>query len=188
MVLTDGGGEILLCAHQVGGKMSSLRLVQQGRAYQLPPVVAGVPPDSCEGLEQWQHTVQGAARLLEAGHAAEAADAAGSKSGRQRPATVSEAVVRSFLAASPSLLEELCAAAGISPAAAVGELEAQQWSSLYGQWQGWLARLAAKDFAPSADDATGGPRGLSRQCGGLVSVGRVPQVMLKALLLSCSWG
>lgn len=48
---------------QVGGKMSSLRLVQQGRPYQLPPQATGTPPQLDESITSWRDNVTSAAAL-----------------------------------------------------------------------------------------------------------------------------
>lgn len=66
VILADGGGAVLVAAYQVGGRMSSLRQVQQGRQYALPPVTSGVPPSKGETLQSWRANVQRAAELAAA--------------------------------------------------------------------------------------------------------------------------
>ncbi|GFH11533.1 NFACT-R_1 domain-containing protein, partial [Haematococcus lacustris] len=61
----------------VGGAMSSLRLLQTGRPYQLPPLTSGLAPDSVKGLEEWRAVVERAAAI--------AAEAAADKASRRRP-------------------------------------------------------------------------------------------------------
>ena len=71
VVLTsEPGAAVLAAAFQVGGAMSSLRQVQQGRAYELPPIVAGVPPSAEEPLARWRDNVTRAAALAAAAAAA----------------------------------------------------------------------------------------------------------------------
>jgi hypothetical protein len=67
VVLTDGSGTVIAAAHQVGGRMSSLRQVQAGRPYAPPPMAAGLPPDAREPPRAWRDNVTRAAELAAAG-------------------------------------------------------------------------------------------------------------------------
>jgi predicted ribosome quality control (RQC) complex YloA/Tae2 family protein len=172
VILTDGGGSVVAAAYQVGGRMSSLRQVQQGRAYALPPVTSGVAPGAGEGLAAWRDNVARAAELAAAGpapslRAADAADGDGvstSSSGgrgtrRQAAAaaaagpTVLGGCVRAYQGVSPALIEELCAAAGVPPAARPDALSDAQWKALHGAWLAWLERVESGNFAASVDEA-----------------------------------
>ena len=64
MVLTDVASSILLCAYQVGSKMSSARQLQIGGTYQLPPKPQGIEPDLNEAFATWQQNVTQAAQML----------------------------------------------------------------------------------------------------------------------------
>jgi hypothetical protein len=151
LVLTDGGGTVLAAAHQVGGRQSSLRQVQQGRPYALPPVTAGVPPAGSEPMEAWRANAERAAALAAAPAAARSGGGGG---GGGRP-TVAGGCVRAYQGVSPALMEELCAAAGVDPGAHPQELTSAQWAALHGVWQGWLERVASGSFAATLDEAAG---------------------------------
>lgn len=179
MVLTDEQGMVVVAAHQVGGAMSRLRQVQQGRPYQLPPPAAGLPPDPQEGLDAWRSNLISTAQaaVAQAAAAARNGDAAGSSGskGRKRPrssdgasepgssssssslpaGSVQAALVRSYQAVSPSLAQELCEAAGVSPASSPEQLVEGQWDALYNAWRQWQQCLANSSFSPSSCSSTG---------------------------------
>ncbi|KAI8474844.1 MAG: fibronectin-binding protein A N-terminus-domain-containing protein [Monoraphidium minutum] len=134
VVLTDGAGTVLAAAHQVGGRMSSLRQVQQGRAYALPPIAAGVPPALGEPPAEWRRNRAAAAP--------------------PRPSVLG-GCVRAYQGVSPSLAEELCATAGVPPGAHPGDLRDPQWDALHGAWRGWLERVEGGRYAATLDEATG---------------------------------
>ncbi len=173
---------------QVGGKMSSLRLVQQGRTYQLPPITSGIPPSAQEPLDSWRSNVTQAAQLAVApppshsnhssttveeattsSRSASSQGASSSGNGRQRagsngssskvqPArqpSIGGGLVRAYTGTSPTLVWELCNAAGVDSAAAPDALDAAAWSALYDQWLGWQERVASGGFAASLDASNG---------------------------------
>jgi hypothetical protein len=149
------------CLLQVGGAMSSLRQVQAGRQYQLPPPVNGIPPSTEEPLSSLQDNITRAAALAAAEQAAapsrKAAAAAGS-AGAVAPApreTVLSGATRAYMGVSPALVEELCATAGISPTASPDSLSAEAWQAFHIAWQAWLDRLHSGNFTPSSCPATG---------------------------------
>lgn len=49
--------------------------------------------------------------------------------------------VRAFQGVSPSLVADLCAAAGVSPSDAPAALSASQWAALHAAWLAWLKRV-----------------------------------------------
>ncbi|KAF6261230.1 fibronectin-binding protein A N-terminus-domain-containing protein [Scenedesmus sp. NREL 46B-D3] len=161
-VLTSGDGSVLHCAYQVGAAMSSLRQVQAGRQYQLPPPVNGVPPSAQEPLDSWQRNVTRAAALAAAEQSAaaskSAAAAAGGRHGAGVPAprgTVLSGATRAYMGVSPALVQELCATAGVAPTASPDTLPPEAWQALHGAWQAWLDRLHSGSFTPSSCPATG---------------------------------
>lgn len=141
--------------------MSSLRQVQAGRQYQLPPPVNGVPPSPQEPLDTWRDNITRAAALAAAEQAAApskkaAAAAAASSTVASAPReTVLAGATRAYMGVSPALVEELCATASISPAASPDSLTPESWQALHAAWQAWLGRLHSGNFAPSSCPATG---------------------------------
>ncbi|KAF8058048.1 rqcH [Scenedesmus sp. PABB004] len=137
----------------VGGAMSSLRQVQQGRTYTLPPRVSGVPPSAAEPADAWRDAVTRGAALAAAERGA--GGAAQRRGGGGGVGSVLAGATRAYMGVSPALVQELCAAAGVDAAAAPGDLGDAGWAALHGTWLAWLAALEGGAFAPSACPATG---------------------------------
>lgn len=169
---------------QVGGKMSSLRQVQQGRSYQLPPITSGISPSLDESLSDWRSNVTQAAQLVASQQRDGKKQGSGSGSGRLEPVQPSKSAaaqgaltssgraprvldgcVRAYNGVSPALVEELCANAGISQVASPLQLTDEQWEKLFEQWQSWMSRLSTGNFQPTMDatgdkySVLGGPAG-----------------------------
>jgi len=154
--------------------MSSLRQVQQGRPYQPPPAVNGLPPDPQEPLSTWQHNVTRAAALAAAERAAATAPA---KQRRSQPAapessstsravsaaavqaasstTILAGMTRAYMGVSPALVEQLCIATGIAADSSPDSLSPEDWQQLHQAWLGWLDKLHSKNFTPSSCPITG---------------------------------
>lgn len=139
LVLAAGEeGSIVAAGHQVGGKQSSLRQVQVGGAYELPPPGPGLDPDVHSLVADWQQVVVQQA----------------AQPGKQ-PGSLSAALVRAFRGVSPALVRELCSAAGVAENAAPGSLTGEQWGALWQQWQHWLERVCSGSFAACCCPNTG---------------------------------
>lgn len=157
LVLTGGEGEgarILAAGHQVGGRQSSLRQVQVGGSYALPPPGPGLDPDLPGSRAEWQEAVQRAAAAAEA--TAAAPDAKQRQRQQQRqPLDAIAVLVRAFRGVSPALARELCTGAGVREGAAVAALSDEQWAALWARWRAWLDRLASGSFAACTCPETG---------------------------------
>ena len=145
VVLTEAKGKNVVAAgHQVGTKMSSLRAVYVGKPYNLPPAPAGIPPTTCRSLEDWK------AALLhtnESSNTSKENDATGSFNNNN--VTFLNKCTRTFHGVSPSLVRELCEAAGVAPNADPAALESSAWEALYTQWSRWLNSIENGEFKPA---------------------------------------
>ncbi|PSC69693.1 Fibronectin-binding A domain [Micractinium conductrix] len=139
LLLLGPGGAVAAAAHQVGQRMSSVRHVQVGAAWEPPPQAGGLDPESCTDLEAWRATLCQLAAAAPPG----------------KPMTVQAAAVRAFRGVSPQLARDLAALAGVPPHAAPAELSPEQWGRLHEQWCGWQGRLASGSFSPTACAASG---------------------------------
>ena len=115
--------------------MSSLRQVQAGRPYALPPPAPGIDPDACPDAAEWRRVITLAAQQ-QAQHG--------------RSGSLVEGCVRAFRGVSPALVRELCAAAGVDGSAPPQALPEPAWGALHAQWAAWLGRLASGSFAASS--------------------------------------
>lgn len=136
--------------------MSSLRQVQQGRPYQLPPRAQGIAPSPDEHLATWQDNITRAAALAatqphqhnhsKPANKPEQNTAAAARSAK--PQTVLSGATRAYLGVSPALVEELCLSAGVQHSAEPSALTQDQWQALHSCWQSWLTKLHSKAFSP----------------------------------------
>lgn len=135
--------------------MSSLRQVQQGRTYQLPPRAQGIAPSPDEPLSAWQDNITRAAALAAAAALTQQqqrhpeAQPSG-RGGDTKPQTLLSGATRAYLGVSPALVEELCLSAGVQPNAEPSTLSTESWTALFSAWQAWLAKLQGSSFAPSS--------------------------------------
>jgi predicted ribosome quality control (RQC) complex YloA/Tae2 family protein len=135
--------------------MSSLRQVQQGRPYQLPPRAQGIAPSPDQPLAAWQDTITRAAALAatqapQHSHntPAKPEQPAAAAARSAKPQTLLSGATRAYLGVSPALVEELCLSAGVLPTAEPSALTQDQWQALYSCWQSWLTKLHSKAFNP----------------------------------------
>jgi predicted ribosome quality control (RQC) complex YloA/Tae2 family protein len=119
--LTDADRLIIATAHQVSGKQSSVRTVQTGQPYELPPGLLSTSPKLDESITDWQERIS----LL--------------------PGLVTKRLIASYRGLSTALTSGLLVAAGLEVNSQIGDLSAEQWQSLFVQWQNWLARVEAGD-------------------------------------------
>src|SRR4028118_494576 len=57
VILTGADNLIVTAAHQVSAKQSSIRLIQTGQPYELPPALTASLPSLSESQERWQERV-----------------------------------------------------------------------------------------------------------------------------------
>jgi predicted ribosome quality control (RQC) complex YloA/Tae2 family protein len=119
--LTDADRLIISTAHQVSGKQSSVRTVQTGQPYELPPGMLSAMPKLSESIEDWQERVS----LL--------------------PGLVTKRLIASYRGLSTALTSGLLVAAGLAVDSQTSELSKEQWQLLFIQWQSWLEWVEAGD-------------------------------------------
>ena len=122
LVLTDANGQIVTAAHQVSAAQSSLRTVQTGQPYELPPPLTGTLPSLQETQQRWQERVS----LV--------------------PGAISRQMLKAYRGLSPTLARSLAEAALLDPQAT--ELSESDWQRLFERWQEWLQALETNQFTP----------------------------------------
>ncbi|GAQ80351.1 hypothetical protein KFL_000520210 [Klebsormidium nitens] len=132
VVLTSPQGEVIACAYQVGSKMSSLRTLQTGSQYVLPPPASGLSPTDVQTLDDWADVLV-----------------------RVDQPTASKSLVRAFRGVSPTLAAELVSKAGVDPNKPFCDLTSEDRSRFFDAWKDWLERLEGRRFRPGIDSATG---------------------------------
>jgi predicted ribosome quality control (RQC) complex YloA/Tae2 family protein len=128
LTLTDADNLIITTAHQVNNKQSSVRTIETGRPYELPPSLTDPMPNLAESIERWIDRVS----LI--------------------PDKLTQRLVRSYRGLSTILVNELVASAGLDPLQTTDTLSSSDWEKLFDRWQIWLKTLDRVDghqFSPS---------------------------------------
>lgn len=123
-VLVNQQGDIVTAAHQVSASQSSLRPIQTGDRYQLPPSSTQTMPSLEESFERWQ------ARLALV------------------PMALKKMLVKNYRGLSTSLTLELLEQAELDAHRCSDSLSEEEWRSLYRIWQHWLNGLTTTTFFP----------------------------------------
>jgi predicted ribosome quality control (RQC) complex YloA/Tae2 family protein len=117
LTLTDDDNLIITTAHQVNSKQSSVRTIETGRPYEVPPSLTDPMPSLAEPIDWWIDRVG----LI--------------------PDKLNQRLVRSYRGLSTILMNELITAAGLDPLQATDTLSPSDWKKLFEYWQIWLKTL-----------------------------------------------
>ena len=123
-ILVNESGEIVTAAHQVSTAQSTLRPIQTGDRYTLPPKSLLPAPSLSEGFESWH------SRLALV------------------PTTLKKLFVRNYRGLSTALTLELLGQAGLDPSLNSADLSPIEWQQLFAVWQRWLMNLESHQFSP----------------------------------------
>ncbi|MGL5942215.1 MAG: Rqc2 family fibronectin-binding protein [Waterburya sp.] len=124
VILTDAQQQIIAPARQISSTQSSVRPIQTGQVYEVPPPLTGTTPKLEESFERWQSRIS----LI--------------------PGNLKRQLLQSYRGLSPRVAEEIILAAGLSPQQTTDTLQAQDWQELYSFWQKWLMILEHQQFDP----------------------------------------
>ena len=124
VILTDAEGIIITPARQISAAQSSIRPIQTGQPYEVPPALTGTTPKLEESFTRWQERVS----LV--------------------PGQLKRQLLKSYRGLSPRVAAEIAIAAGISPQRSTDTLEDKDWQELFSYWQKWLMVLDSDQFDP----------------------------------------
>ena len=124
VILTDAEQQIITPAKQISASQSSVRPIQTGQKYEVPPALTGTTPKLEESYQRWQERVS----LV--------------------PGQLKRQLLKSYRGLSPRVAEEIAIAAGLSPQQKTDTLEAKDWQELFNYWQKWLIVLEQQQFDP----------------------------------------
>jgi predicted ribosome quality control (RQC) complex YloA/Tae2 family protein len=127
-ILVNEDGEIVTAAHQVSAKQSSLRPIQTGDRYELPPRSLLPSPSLTEPFDLWQERLA----LV--------------------PMSLKKLFIRNYRGVSSALTLELLASAGLDPQGQNTDLAPNEWQQLFTRWQTWLHCLDTHEFSPQYTD------------------------------------
>ncbi|MEC4985237.1 MAG: NFACT RNA binding domain-containing protein [Oscillatoria sp. PMC 1068.18] len=124
VILTDGNQTIVTTARQISAKQSSVRPIQTGQPYEIPPPLTNTTPSLSESLSRWQERVN----LV--------------------PGQLARQLLKSYRGLSPNLARSLVRSANLDPEQSNQSLSATDWEKLFQKWQEWLEILANSHFTP----------------------------------------
>ena len=124
VILTDADRQIIAPAKQIGNSQSSVRPIQTGQPYEVPPPLTGTLPKLAEEQERWQSRVS----LI--------------------PGKLQRQLMNSYRGISPKVTEEIIALAHLSPQQSTETLQQADWNNLYLAWQKWLKIQHDGEFDP----------------------------------------
>ncbi len=124
VILTDANNQIVAPARQVSSTQSSVRPIQTGQPYEIPPPLTGTLPKIDESFERFQERVS----LI--------------------PGNLKRQLLNSYRGLSPAVAIEIIEAAGIQPQETTDNLNSNDWDNLFIYWQKWLKILAEAEFYP----------------------------------------
>ncbi len=128
VILTDAIDNIITVAHQVNANQSSVRTVQTGQPYQIPPVLLGSNPSLEESFNSWRERVA----LI--------------------PGAVEKQLVKTYRGVSPMVARSILGRSGILPETPTDSLADTRWQHLFTYWQRWLLMLKEETFEPGWTD------------------------------------
>ena len=128
VILTDAKGQIIAPAKQINSNQSSVRSIQTGQPYEVPPPLTGTLPKIEETQERWQARVS----LI--------------------PGKLQRQLMNSYRGISPKVTQEIIAAAKLTPQQLTDTLQQTDWNRLYLAWQKWLKMQNESEFYPGKTD------------------------------------
>ncbi len=124
VILTDAHNQIIAPARQVSSSQSSVRPIQTGQPYQVPPPMRGTFPKLEESFSRFRERVS----LI--------------------PGELKRQLLNSYQGLSPTVATEIITAAGIEPQTMTENLQDAAWDKLFLYWQKWLKMLEQEEFYP----------------------------------------
>ncbi|MBE9008521.1 NFACT family protein [Fortiea sp. LEGE XX443] len=124
-ILTDANNLIITAAHQVSEQQSSVRPIQTGQPYEIPPKLTGPVPSWSESQERWQERVS----LV--------------------PGAIKRQIIKSYSGLSAALVDSMLLVSNIAPETNTDQLSYDNWQKLFESWQEWLQALDLGKFQPA---------------------------------------
>jgi predicted ribosome quality control (RQC) complex YloA/Tae2 family protein len=124
VILTGADNLIVTAAHQVSSNQSSVRPIQTGQPYEIPPILTQTIPSLEEPQERWRERIS----LV--------------------PGELKRNLLKNYRGLSSALALSMMAAAGIGADAVSDRLQDEEWGHLFERWQEWLTCLAEERFRP----------------------------------------
>lgn len=125
VILTAQDNLVVTCAHQVSAKQSSVRPIQTGQPYEMPPALTDIAPSAIEPQNRWQERIS----LV--------------------PGQLQRNLLNNYRGLSKALVLSMIRSANLDPEQSTDSLSTHDWQQLFHRWQYWLQALESSTFKPS---------------------------------------
>ncbi|MEG5063804.1 NFACT RNA binding domain-containing protein [Microcoleus sp. B3-A4] len=125
VILTAQDNLVVTCAHQVSAKQSTVRPIQTGQPYEMPPSLTDAVPSLSESQNRWQSRVS----LV--------------------PGQLKGNLLKNYRGMSKALVLSMIRSASLDPEQSTDSLNPDQWQQLFQRWLYWLQCLENSKFHPS---------------------------------------
>jgi predicted ribosome quality control (RQC) complex YloA/Tae2 family protein len=124
VVLVNRDNQIVTASHQVSSAQSSVRPIQTGQPYELPPPLNDPTPMLSESQARWQERIS----LV--------------------PGAIRRNLIKNYRGLSSALVLSMLHDAAIDPEQSTDQLTPDEWQHLFDRWQLWLKALSELTFRP----------------------------------------
>ncbi|MBW4542211.1 MAG: NFACT family protein [Myxacorys chilensis ATA2-1-KO14] len=128
-ILANKENQIVTAAHQVSSNQSSVRPIQTGQPYELPPSLTDATPTLEESQDRWRERIS----LV--------------------PGELRLNLIKNYRGLSSALVRSMAQAAGLNPNQSSENLSEADWQRLFERWQTWLTTLENGQFQPGWTDS-----------------------------------
>lgn len=125
VILTAQDNLVVTCAHQVSAKQSTVRPIQTGQPYEMPPSLTDAVPSLSESQNRWQSRIS----LV--------------------PGQLHRNLLKNYRGLSKALIFAMIRSASLDPEQSTDSLNPDQWQQLFQRWLYWLQCLENSKFHPS---------------------------------------
>lgn len=125
VILTNQEDQIVTAAHQVSQQQSSVRPIQTGQPYEIPPVLTEAIPSLSETYDRWQERIS----LV--------------------PGALKRNLLKNYRGLSSALVQSMLQRADLYSEQPTDQLIADDWQRLFQTWQEWLQALDQEQFHPA---------------------------------------
>ena len=125
VILTAQDNLVVTCAHQVSAKQSTVRPIQTGQPYEMPPSLTDAVPSLSESQNRWQSRIS----LV--------------------PGQLHRNLLKNYRGLSKALIFSMIRSASLDPEQSTDSLNPDQWQQLFQRWLYWLQCLENSKFHPS---------------------------------------
>ncbi|MGI0488743.1 Rqc2 family fibronectin-binding protein [Pantanalinema rosaneae CENA516] len=129
VILANAENQIVTAAHQVSSQQSSVRPIQTGQPYEIPPKLTDPIPSLSESYDRWRERIS----LV--------------------PGTLRRNLVKTYRGLSSALVLSMVQMAELDPDRPTDTLTIAEWQRLFQRWQEWLQIIETGNFQPGWTDA-----------------------------------